>query len=780
MKISLKIKLLVISVIVAMGGSVLLVVNIDLDRVNRIDIAEIREAEYKKAESALKNYTDIATQTIHEKIFASTDNNKLIEKYGKELKNIIDASESIIRTKVDLYKSGRLSLDQAKRQAAADIETIRFDNNSGYIWINDTGLPYPKMVMHPISPTLNNQVLDNKKYEVALGKNQNLFQAFVEVALKDGEGFVDYVWSKPTPTGLEEGVPKLSYVKLIPEFDWVIGSGIYIDDAIKEAKQEALDIIKSMKYSDGVGYFWVNDMQTPIPNMVMHPVSPTLDGKKLDDAKYNKTIGTDENIFKTMVQVVNKDQKGYVEYLWPKTPGGPEVHKLSFVEGIKEWGWIIGTGFYIDDIEKLVEERTLKVEENLALLNGLTLIIAIILSIILIIITSLYVGNLVKPLDNAGKLLEEMSKGEGDLTKRLSTRTNDEVGFLSKQFNNFVGKLIKIVVNIRNASIETENVKEDLIVHTESMSSEASDINSKIIDITGNIEALNDNILRADLDISEIINNINILDRTVINESVAIEQSSSAIDIMVESINSVSSITADKNRAVMSLAQNTKNGAEYVDLSTESIEAVFSKVEEIKSITDIITQISSETNLLAMNAAIEAAHAGEYGKGFAVVADEIRKLAENSANSTTLITDLINEVSNKIEASVNHSRNVKDSFNLIDTEVADVSSGLEEITESTNELANGGKEILEALNTLNRIAKEVQSSSSSMKGRSKLMQKAMNQATLKSNEVSAAIGYITQSSENISEIVDQVIEDNKILDRTTKTLKTEIRQFKTE
>ncbi len=784
MKISSKIKLIVIAVIIAMGSAVLLFVNLDLKRQNNIEIREIRDTEYKKAEQNLQNYIDIASQTIIKKINNSTDTVYLQNKYGNELKNIIDAAEVIILNKLQLYRNGKLTLNSAKNQAMQEIKLIRYDNNTGYIWINDTTLPFPKMVMHPTAPSLDNKIMNDKKYNVALGKNKNLFQAAVEITLKDGDGFVDYLWPKPTPDGLSEDVPKLSFVRHIPELNWIIGTGIYIDDAIEEAKQESLDIIKSMKFNNGEGYFWINDKTSPIPKMIMHPISPSLDGNILNNSKYNKVYSTNENIFSAMLNIVKKDGKGFVQYMWPKPTSTGDLTedkpKLSFVRGIDEWDWIIGTGFYIDEIDIFIENKTAVLKKDIMRLNSITFFIAVILSIVILFLTSIYIKKIIKPLNNAGIMLENMSKGEGDLTKRLSTITRDEIGFLSIHFNNFIKKLVDIIEKIRNASIETENVKNKLVSHSSSMTKEVSLINTQIVDITEKINHLNSAISEADTDVNQIILSIEVLDKNIADESTAIGQSSSAINQMVASINSVSNIVVDKNRAISKLSKITKDGVDQVDSSTDSIEMVYDKIEEIKSITQIITQISSETNLLAMNAAIEAAHAGEYGKGFAVVADEIRKLAENSSNSTSMITNLISEVSDKIANSVNFSRDVKETFDKIESEVTEVATGLEEIKLSTNELSIGGNEILTALNELNRISTDVQYSSKEMTENSSLMKDAMSRATVVSSDVSVSISNITGSAKNISGIVTNLESDNSVLDKNTKQLKGQIKQFKTE
>jgi methyl-accepting chemotaxis protein len=127
-------------------------------------------------------------------------------------------------------KAGRMTMEEAQNAAQEAIKTIRYEGTE-YFWINDTTLPYPRMIMHPINSALDGQVLNNPRYNVAMGKSQNLFQAFVEAGLKDGAGFVDYLWPRP---GEEHDSPKISYVILFDDWDWIIGTGVYTDDVNRD------------------------------------------------------------------------------------------------------------------------------------------------------------------------------------------------------------------------------------------------------------------------------------------------------------------------------------------------------------------------------------------------------------------------------------------------------------------------------------------------------------------------------------------------------------------
>ncbi|MHB1015273.1 MAG: cache domain-containing protein, partial [Desulfurivibrionaceae bacterium] len=309
------------------------------------EIESFRQAELEQTKTALKDYVDVAYATVDSNYKNALDKTYLEKRYGQQLKDIVDMAVKIVED----AKRGGMSTERAKAMAAEKIKNLRYDHGTGYLWINDTGKPFPKMVMHPTVPALDGKVLDDPKFNCALGKKENLFSAFVQVCeANGGDGFVDYLWPKPTKDGLTKEQPKLSYVRLVPGWDWIIGTGIYVDDALPDAIEKTKQDLAKMRYAGGTGYFWINDTTKPFPKMVMHPTVPALDGKVLDDPKFNCALGKKENLFKAFVEVCETNGgEGFVDYLWPKpTKEGltKEQPKLSYVRSYKPLDWVIGTG----------------------------------------------------------------------------------------------------------------------------------------------------------------------------------------------------------------------------------------------------------------------------------------------------------------------------------------------------------------------------------------------------------------------------------------------------
>lgn len=435
MKISVKIALFSSIFLFTMVFAIAYLVINDLQKRGEVERQAFRDETLSEVKQNLKDLVDVAYETIDQN-YSNLQDKKFLEKYyGKRLRTTIDAVESILKHYRGLAKAGKLTEREAQQQSLAMIKQIRYDGLIGYIWVNDTSKPFPKMLMHPTVPSLNGRVLDDPKYNTALGTNKNLFQAFLEVCEKRGEGFVDYLWPKPSPQGLIPNVPKLSYVRLFKAWDWIIGTGIYIDDAKRDILNKITTDIKAMRYADGTGYFWINDNTRPFPKMVMHPTIPKLDGQILDDPKYNNAMGKEQNLFEAFLDVAQADGEGYVDYLWPKpTPDGltRKQPKLSYVKLHKPLGWIIGTGVYIDSVDKTVARKKAQLDDQIGLLKKKIAAIAVVVIAIAVAISFAFANTLARPIEHLTRIAENISLGK-DLDKKITeSKRKDEIGTLAK------------------------------------------------------------------------------------------------------------------------------------------------------------------------------------------------------------------------------------------------------------------------------------------------------------------------------------------------------------
>ncbi len=435
------------------------------------EIEALKKDEMSKTKQKLQNYVEIAYNIV-ESNFENSQSKKWLQKeYGLELNKIIDISESLVREHIKLVAKGRMSIEEAKKNVLHSISQLRYnedtgyvwineigtsiskiltsseitdissnghsDKGMGYVWVNDIGKPYPRMLMHPTIPSLNGKVLDDERFNCALGIRKNLFVAMVDVAGKYGEGFVDYVWPKPTKDGLSKEQPKLSYVRLIPEWNWIVGTGIYVDDALDKAIEKSVQDLKKMRYNGGEGYFWINDRSAPYPTMIMHPTMPELDGKVMDDQRFNVAHGEHKHLFKAILKQAEKGESGFVTYMWPKpTKEGltEDQPKLSYVLAFEPFNWIIGTGIYIDSIDLLIAEKVKNITSTNYYLLLTILSVAVALFLLLTtasyyLVDRFFIRNINIINDDLQLEIEERKKTE---KKLIIARKNSEVANSAK------------------------------------------------------------------------------------------------------------------------------------------------------------------------------------------------------------------------------------------------------------------------------------------------------------------------------------------------------------
>jgi signal transduction histidine kinase len=399
------------------------------------ELADYRTSEKEKIRSSLKEYIDMAYQSVESSYNSIEDKSYLEKYYGHRLQSIIDIAIAAIERRATLVKDKKMSLREAQQLAIKDIEAMRFDDKTGYVWINDTLLPYPTMIMHPTVPGLNGKILDDSKFNCAMGKNQNLFQAGVEVCNMNGKGFINYIWPKPSLNGEMKPVKKLSYVQAYSEWGWVLGTGIYLDDAESDIVSTILENLKGLKYNNGEGYFWVNDLGEPYPKMLMHPVNLELQGKILDDTVYNTTAGSNQNLFKAMVHKAKNEGNGYVEYKW-KQENTTQTTKLGYIRKFEPLQWMIGTGIYIDHIEANVKIKEKEINDRVRQFVLLIIGIGLLLIVGGYFATS-YISNfMIKSVLIVKNSLQKLSKGEK--IPKIELIRKDEFGEMTTSLNSFL------------------------------------------------------------------------------------------------------------------------------------------------------------------------------------------------------------------------------------------------------------------------------------------------------------------------------------------------------
>ena len=408
------------------------------------------------------------------------------------------------------------------------------------------------------------------------------------------------------------------------------------------AQQQALTVISQLRY-DHDDYFWINDLR---PFMVMHPTNPKLDGKDVSSIKDPDGVA----LFSEMAAVAKTKGQGVVDYRWPK-PGAQEpVQKTSYVQLFEPWGWVIGSGIYIDDMQAEFAAQAWK-----ATWAGLC--IALVMAALVILIAR----SIVRPLREAVLAMANIASGESDLTRRLDTHGRDEITQLGQHFNAFTHKLRTVISHLQGTATALEQ-------SSTALGNDASEAQQRCQHQALQMEHVATAIHEVTYAVQEVANNA---------EHAASEMSDARGQAQLGQQNIDSSL------------QQIGQLSDTINEAVEVIRTLATQSDEIGSVLEVIRSIAEQTNLLALNAAIEAARAGEQGRGFAVVADEVRLLAQRTQKSTAQIQTMIEGLQAHSEAAVTVIGSSRRASQLT----------IEQATEAGQSLISIGQ----ALNTLNTL-----------------------------------------------------------------------------
>lgn len=413
-----------------------------------------------------------------------------------------------------------------------------------------------------------------------------------------------------------------------------------------QAQQQAMQAIKGLRYS-GNEYFWINDMQ---PRMLMHPINAALDGK---DLSANKDP-TGKHLFVEFVKIVKAEGGGFVPYMWAK-PGNPEpVPKVSYVKGFEPWGWIIGSGVYMDTVEATIMQRLIYFAIGAAIL-------AVILFVIGMIISRGLVRQLGGEPGYAAAIAGDIANG--DLTVDVKTWPGDSSSLLFAM-KSMRDSLAKVVGEVR--------------VGTDTIATASVQIAAGNLDLSSRTE----------------------------QQASSLEETASSMEELTSTVKQNADNAQQANQLAAQASAVAIKGGEVVARVVDTMESITESSKKIVDIISVIDSIAFQTNILALNAAVEAARAGEQGRGFAVVATEVRNLAQRSAAAAKEIKGLIGDSVDKVDSGSHLVAEAGTTMNEIVSSVKRVTDIMAEITAASREQSAGIEQVNQAIAQMDQVTQQ--------------------------------------------------------------------------
>jgi methyl-accepting chemotaxis protein len=419
-------------------------------------------------------------------------------------------------------------------------------------------------------------------------------------------------------------------------------------------------------------------------------------------------------------------------------------------------GWSLGIS--------LQSREVARVRDGLVVLLVILVVAGIVASIGLSILIA---GAIAKPLKLAAGEFRSLAEGDADLTASIAMDRGDEIGDLVRDFNAFLGKLRNIVGSMKAAQGQLAAIGRELGADSAMTSEAAALIAERTESSKARVESQAASVSESSSAVEQIAKNIENLDRLISTQSVGISEASASIEQMVHNIASISTSSEKMAAEFEELSSAARDGKESLSASVDRINHIGERSGALDEANRAISSIASQTNLLAMNAAIEAAHAGEAGRGFSVVADEIRKLSETSAGQSKAISQEIALMSRAIEEITESIRLTDAAFVGVDGRIAETERLVAEVRQAISEQKEGSSQILEALKGMNEVTQQVREGSAEMNSGNVMILEEMNRLRDGARELADGMKDVAEGGRMILESAEGVA---GVAERTRSTI----------
>ncbi len=463
----------------------------------------------------------------------------------------------------------------------------------------------------------------------------------------------------------------------------------------EQAKQAAVKAIEALRY-DGNNYFFI---ATSDEKVVMHPTNPQLNGTKASNLKDSRG----NYFWQEMSAVATKQGSGFVTYYWIGSDG-EESQKISFVSYIPEWDWIIGSGVQTADIDKAFQSQLIK-----------DLIVDTLAAIVLVIMSVYIAQNVVKPIESLVQRVHRVA--DGDLTVNMSSDRKDELGYLSNELARMMSALKDTITAAKSSADYSGQLSSSIAAASEETSTSIDSQSQQLEQLAAAMNEMSSTI-------QDVANNS---ERTATTTE--------------ESKN----FAAEGSRSMGYTLNNIAGISDDITSTHQLMEALKQGVSDISSVVNVIHEVSEQTNLLALNAAIEAARAGEQGRGFAVVADEVRNLASRTQESTAQVQTTIDQLNERTDSVLSvmaaNQTKVSESVDLasqtqekLDTAVAKLNDTYDMVTQiaaAAEQQGTVANDVNENVSVVHLSISEIRQASQSLAQQSQSMAQASDELTQK-------------------------------------------------
>ncbi len=448
------------------------------------------------------------------------------------------------------------------------------------------------------------------------------------------------------------------------------------DISKEDAQKKIIERVKGIRYK-GNEYLWINDFQ---PLMIVHPIKPELDGKDVSDL----ADPHGKKLIVEAVKVCKENGEGFVEYMWPKPGFTQPVPKVSFVKAYKPWEWVVGTGIYVDDVQTEIANM----RNRLIAATGTG-------SVLMLMIVFIVAGMITRPLKQSIKMADKMANGDFTVSD-LDVKSVDEAGAIANALNKMKNKLNDLINtamgNVRDTSGQVASASDELSMTIKNITKRLEDQTNRISQIASSTTEMSQTLV-------DVAKNTSAIATTSEDALKVAENGEDVVKEVIKETMSIMDKVAELSRLIKSLGERSK---------------------QIGEIVNVINDIADQTNLLALNAAIEAARAGEHGRGFAVVADEVRKLSERTTNATGEVGTMIkaiqsemglavstmDESQHKVEKGVDLSKKAGDALDGIVKSVNDLQLMAQQIASATEEMSVTSESISSDVEAIASLSKE--------------------------------------------------------------------------